>query len=78
MLRYRLGELWGEPLGRARSRRCTTSARRSSSTPSSCGALYEARQLCLAAGDLRGAAELYEREASAEPTLERKVALLRS
>ena len=30
----------------------------------------------MAAGDLRGAAELYEREAAAEPTAERKVALL--
>ena len=39
-------------------------------------AIYEARRMCLTAGELRGAAELYEREVSAEPDVARRLTLL--
>ncbi len=75
VLRYRLGELWGKHL-----RQPTEALRHYRKAleldPSLLRAMYEARQLHLEQGELRAAAELYDREAAAEPSPERKVGLL--
>ena len=44
--------------------------------PSLVRATYEARRMCMETGDMRGAAEFYEREVGAEPELARRLTLL--
>jgi tetratricopeptide (TPR) repeat protein len=73
--RYRLGELWSKQFGR--SPEALHHYRKAFDLdPSLLRAMYEARQLYLADGDLRAAAELYDREAAAEVNPERRIALL--
>ena len=75
VLRYRLGELWSKRFGR--SPEALHHYRKAFELdPSLLRAMYEARQLYLADGDMRAAAELYDREAAAEANPERRVALL--
>lgn len=73
--RYRLGELWAKQLG-GPAEALHHFRKAFELDPTLLSALYEARQLCVSAGDLRAAAELCEREAAAEPNTERKIALL--
>jgi tetratricopeptide (TPR) repeat protein len=75
VLRYRLGELWSKRFGRAHE--ALHHYRKAVELdPTLLRALYEARQLYLADGDLRSAAELYDREAAAETDPERRSILL--
>ena len=75
VLRYRLGELWSKHFGR--NPEALHHFRKALELdPSMLRAMYEARQLCLADGDMRAATELYEREAATETNPERRVALL--
>jgi tetratricopeptide (TPR) repeat protein len=75
VLRYRLGDLWGKRLERP-AQALHHYRKALDLDPGLLRAMYEARQLLIAQGDLRGAAELYEREAATESSPERKVALL--
>ncbi|MFI5309216.1 MAG: tetratricopeptide repeat protein, partial [Polyangiales bacterium] len=75
VLRYRLGELCAkhlqQPVEALQQYREALEL-----DPSMLRAMYEARQLCIAQGDLRGAAQLYESEAAVEPNTERRASLL--
>jgi tetratricopeptide (TPR) repeat protein len=74
LTRYRMGELWSKAL--ASNAEAIAHYRKAFELdPTLVRALYEARQLFLQDRDLRAAAELCEREAAAEPDLERKLAL---
>ena len=75
VLHYRLGELLGKHEGR--SDLALTHYRLAyEADPSLLRAMYEARLLHLQRGELRAACSLYEQEASTEPDVTRKVALL--
>lgn len=75
LLWYRLGELWGKHFERADD--ALAHYRRAYELdPQLLRAVYEARLLLLAAGDRRGAALLYEKEAAAETDPARKGFLL--
>jgi len=75
ILRYRLGELWGKQFDRP-DEALHHYRKAFDLDPSMLRALYEARQICEASGDLRGVAELYQREADAEPDAARSADLL--
>lgn len=73
---FRLGELFGKRFERPEL--ASSHYRRAyEADPKLLLAVYEARLIALSRGDTRAAAMLYEREASADPDPERKVALLR-
>jgi tetratricopeptide (TPR) repeat protein len=75
VLRYRLGEVWSKRFGRI-PEALHHYSKALELDPGMLRAMYEARQLHLAEGDTRAAAELYDREAAAETSPERRVALL--
>jgi tetratricopeptide (TPR) repeat protein len=75
VLRYRLGELYAKHLQRP-DEALQEYREALELDPALLRAMYEARQLCLAQGDLRGAAQLYESEATVEPNAERRASLL--
>ena len=75
VLRYRLGELWSKQFDSI-DEALHHYRRAFEQDPTMVRAIYEARELMIGQGDLRGAADLYDREVTAEPDAARKVALL--
>lgn len=77
LLRYRLGEVLNKQFTHTDA--ALEQYRRAyEADPSLLRAMYEARVLLLARGDLRAVCALFEKEAAADPDVARKIALLRA
>lgn len=76
ILRYRLGELWSKQFNESEAA-LHHYKKAIELDPTLTRAIYEARQLHAAGGDLRACADLYEREITAEHDAQRKLMLLR-